>query len=145
MGSLAQINLDHLISSFPHKTATKVHFFQVDSFKILHNIQYLYIFENARLEYLQTLGLAENLEDLVRKFPVMTVHHSIDYYYPAYFNDLIEVYTRVKEIGTSSIRFENIAVSGDKLLASAETVYVYVNPLTGDSQPFPNEIKGLFS
>lgn len=145
MESITQINLADLISSFPHKTTTKVQFFQVDSFQILHNIQYLYLFENARLEYLQTLGLADNLNVLIKKFPVMTVHHSIDYYSPAYFNDLIEVYTKVKEIGKSSIRFENIAITGSKLLARAETVYVYVNPLTGDSQPFPEEIKVLFS
>lgn len=138
-----QIDINTLLEPFKHKTSTKVQFHQVDSFQILHNIQYLYMFENARLEYLQSLGLANNLSDLINKFPVMTVHHEIDYFSPAYFNDNIDIYTRVKEIGNSSIKFENIAITNNKLHAKAITVYVYINPLNGDSLPLPQNIREM--
>ncbi len=138
-------NIEQIKASFPHRMTTAVHFHQVDSFKILHNIQYLYIFETARLEFLRSLGLVNNLNDLINKFPVMTVHHSIDYFSPAYFNDILEVYTKIKEIGTSSIKFENVSISKDKILAAATTVYVYINPNSGESQPIPKEIKDLLS
>lgn len=140
-----EINIKELINSFSHKTTTKVQFYQVDSFQILHNIQYLYLFENARIEYLQNLGLANNLTDLINKFPVMTVHHEIDYIAPARFNDTIHIYTRVKEIGNSSIQFENIAVANEKLLAKATTVYVYINPLNGNSLPIPQSVREMIS
>lgn len=136
-------NIEQIIANFHHKITTKVRFHQVDSFKVLHNIQYLYIFETARLEFLHSLGLANDLDDLISKFPVMTVHHSIDYYSPAYFNDVLEVYTKMKEIGNSSIKFENVAISRGKLLASATTVYVYIDPFSGESQAIPQEIKEL--
>ena len=136
-------DIEKVISAFSHKMTSKVRFHQVDSFKILHNIQYLYIFETARLEFLQSLGLVDDLNDLIAKFPVMTVHHTIDYYSPAYFNDTLEIFTRVKEIGNSSVSFENIAVLNGKILARATTVYVYINPLTGESQSIPDEIRNL--
>lgn len=139
----AQVDINNLLEPFKHKTSTKVQFYQVDSFQILHNIQYLYMFENARLEYLQSLGLANHLTDLTNGFPVMTVHHEIDYFSPAHFNDIIDIFTRVKEIGNSSIKFENIAISNDKLHAKATTVYVYINPLTGDSLPLPQNIREI--
>lgn len=138
-----EIDLYELKKTFPFKTSIKVQFHQVDSFRIMHNIQYFYAFENARVEFLQFLKLANSLDDLIYKFPVMTVHHSIDYFYPAFFGEELEIFTKVSHIGKSSIKFENIAVRNNVLLCKAETVYVYIDPKTGESKEIPENIRKI--
>jgi acyl-CoA thioester hydrolase len=72
----------------------------------------------------------------------MTVNHRIDYLNFAEFHDEVEIFTRVSNIGTSSLIFENLAVkNGEVLLAKSTTAYVYINPFTRTSTPIPEEIK----
>jgi acyl-CoA thioester hydrolase len=140
-----EIDFDAEIKKYNFKNKVKIHFHQIDAIGVLYNIQYLYLFENARLDYLQNLGLILTLNDLITQFPVMTVSHHIDYINSAEFGDDVEIYTRVKSISNSSLIFENIAVKNTNvLLAKSSTVYVYIDALTKKSKPIPEEIKYLF-
>jgi acyl-CoA thioester hydrolase len=137
-----EINLQEELQKFNFKNSIKVQFHQIDAIGILYNIQYFYLFENGRVDYLSNLGFIRNLSDIVQKFPVMTVNHRIDYLNFAEFHDEVEIFTRVSNIGTSSLIFENLAVkNGEVLLAKSTTAYVYINPFTRTSTPIPEEIK----
>jgi acyl-CoA thioester hydrolase len=140
-----EINLQREISKYQFKSKIKIQFHQVDAVGILYNVQYLIIFENARFEYLNNLGLFLSLKDIIQQFPVMTASHKIDYINSAEFADEIEIYTRVSQIGTSSLIFDNVAVRNrDLILAKATTSYVLINPITKKSTPIPEEIRKKF-
>lgn len=137
-----EINLQEELSKFNFQTKTIVQFHQIDAIGILYNIEYFYLFENGRVDYLTKLGFINSLKDIVHKFPVMTANHKIDYLNYAEFHDEIEVFTRISHIGNSSMIFENLAVKNNNvLLAKSSTAYVYINPLTKSSVPIPDEIK----
>lgn len=143
---IEQIDITRVIEEFKFKSKVAINFCQIDALGVLYNIQYLNIFENARLDYLKNLGLIKTLQDIVIKFPVMTVHHSIDYYNFAEFGDDLTIFTRVSTISNSSLTFENLAFKEkDVLLAKSTTIYVYIDPKTKQSRPIPEEIKYLFS
>lgn len=140
------IDLNKVIQEFNFKNKVTINFCQIDALGVLYNIQYLNIFENSRLEYLKNLGLVITLQDIITKFPVMTVHHTIDYYNFAEFGDDLTIYTRVSSISNSSLTFENLAIKGEsQLLAKSSTIYVYIDPKTKQSKPIPEEIRYLFS
>ena len=140
-----EINLEKELTKYFFKSDLKVQFHQVDAIGILYNVDYFIIFENARLDYLQNLGLIKKLSDIVRTFPVLTAGHKIDYLNFAEFNDYVEIYTRVSKIGNSSIIFENIAVKNSQtVIAKASTAYVFINPSTKTSTPIPEDLKQKF-
>ncbi|OGU60191.1 MAG: hypothetical protein A2X64_02990 [Ignavibacteria bacterium GWF2_33_9] len=139
-----EFNLKQELQKFTFSNKIKVQFGQVDAIGILYNIQYFSIFENGRTNYLQNLNFINNLKDFV-KFPVMTVAHSIDYFNPAEFLDEIEIFTRVSQIGNSSIVFESLAVkNNDLLLSKLSSTYVYIDLQTRKSISIPEFIKQKF-
>lgn len=140
-----EVNLEQELSKYNNKSKIKVNFHQIDALGILYNVQYFIIFENSRLDYLRNLGFVNNLNDIIQKFPVMTANHRIDYLNYAEFGDEIEVYSRISQMGNSSLVFENIAVKNKEiLLAKSSTAYVYINPLTKTSTPIPEKVKQAF-
>ncbi|GEM_PF-1136097 len=137
-----KFNLERELKKFHFSSDGIVEFYQIDALQVLYNIQYLYIFENSRLAYMRKLGFVEKLNDLRSKFPVLTVHHTIDYFNPGFYGDEYTVYCRISQIRTSSFSFENIMIKKDgTLLSRAETVYVYIDQSTMQSTPIPEEIK----
>ncbi len=138
------LNLDEELKKFHFHNDGFVEFYQIDAMQILYNIQYFYIFEISRLAYMRKLGFVVQLDDLRTKFPVLTVHNSIDYFNPAIFGDEYTVYTRISLIKNSSLQFESIMFKKDgTLLAKSKTVYVYVQPSTMQSTPIPTKIKDI--
>lgn len=136
------------IPLFKHKTEGQVKFHEVDSFGVLHNIQYFYILEWARTQYFQYIGMPMNRNTYTLENPVMTVNHEINYYHPAMFTDLYEVFSRITEVRNSSLKFENIIMHSDgNIMAKASAVLVYLS--TDDYKParipddFREKIKNL--
>lgn len=118
-----------LLSKFKFKSIGQVKFHEVDSFKVVHNLSYLYWTENSRVDYCNFLdiGVVPVLNS-TNNFSVFLVHCDVDYFSPAHFLDNYLVYTRVKLLGYSSLEFEHIVtLENGEILIYNNSVEVYVD------------------
>lgn len=123
-----------------HKYSGEVKFSEVDSFGVVHNLSYLYWLEWARTEFLFDIGLPKDDSLFSIRYPLMTVNSIINYYNPIKFTDIYTVYTGVKNIGRSSLTFENEIYSKDEKILGAQTTLVYVDRQTNKSLELPKEL-----
>ena len=142
----AKINPEKDISLYKHVYNYQIEFSQVDSFRIVHNIQYFYFLEWARTKYLSAISRNIDPGFFLREYPVMTVHSEIDYINPCRFNDKIEVLTRISFVKNSSFRFENIIRLESGLpLATASSILVNFNPKTAQAERLPDSLRKMIS
>ncbi len=129
---------------FKHKFSRQVEFSQVDSFGVVHNLQYFYFLEWARTDYLRAIGLKLNPMTFLQDYPIMTVHSEIDYFAPLKFNDLFVVLTRVEFIKNSSLGFKNLIINEKtEVIIRGSSILVNVNPKTLDSVRIPDDLRQL--
>lgn len=131
-------------SKFKHNFPGEVKFSEVDSFGVVHNIQYLYWIEWARTQYLFDIGMPKTNDFFSAKFPLMTVHTRIDYFNSANFSDEYIVKTRTAFVKNSSIGFENaVNLKNGQNLVKCEGVLVYVNATNGKVERLPDVMRRL--
>jgi acyl-CoA thioester hydrolase len=132
------------LKKFKHFWEGEVKFSEVDSFNVVHNIQYLYWIEWARTQYLFDIGMPKNEQFFSKQFPLMTVHTKIDYYNSAKFTNEYRVYSRVAFIKNSSIGFENIVTfRSQNKIAQCEGILVYVDSKSGKVERLPDFLRSL--
>jgi acyl-CoA thioester hydrolase len=128
MARLKEEDVKNEISLYKHRFDDQVRFDQVDSFGVVHNLQYFYFLEWARTKYLESVGIELSNRTYTAEHPIMTVHHEIDYFNPAMFTDKYSVYSRVTKIKNSSITFENIIQNENgKILVKSLCILVYLS------------------
>jgi len=103
----------------------RVGFSDTDAQGIVYYGRYLPYFDTARVEYERHLGLLRR--EAVGKDFVMR-SSTVVYEAPARFDDLLEVFVRIKRIGSTSICYELCAyrVEDDVLMCRAEQTLVLV-------------------
>jgi len=129
---MKKFNADDIKNELPkykHITNGKVRFNEVDSFRVVHNIQYFYFLEWARTQYFEAIGMKLDRNTFTSADPVMTVHHEMDYFNPLYFTDEYQMFTRTKQIGNSSVIMENIIMrnNGDICVKASVTLVFMSN------------------
>jgi len=113
---------------FNFKSYGRVKFAEVDSYQVVHNLQYFYWLESARIEYFRNLGVGLNPDSLINELLFMSVHAEIDYFNTARFNDEYEVLTRIAQIKNSSFSFRNIIRLFDgTILVSASAILAHID------------------
>ncbi|OGU11986.1 MAG: hypothetical protein A2X63_02505 [Ignavibacteria bacterium GWA2_35_8] len=134
--------IEESLTKFKFKVSGRVKFHEVDSYSIVHNLQYFYWLEWARIEYLRQLLSRESGKISIYEFPVMSAHAEIDYFNTASFDDAYEVFTRISFIKNSSFGFENIIrLESGLLLAKASIVLVNINFKTRQPERISDEIR----
>jgi acyl-CoA thioester hydrolase len=115
---------------------TRVGFDETDAQGIVYYGRYMPYFDRARVEYLRSLDVLVR-EPADPEF-VMRAQH-VEYHAPARFDDELDVFVRVRRIGTTSVswEFEAYAVTGDQRLVSAMQTLVAVDAT--DRRPVPVE------
>lgn len=85
-----------------HKLEARVYYENTDAGGIVYHAQYLHFAERGRTELLRAIG--HQSSTLVKELGVMFVarHVTIDYFKPAFLDDLLEVHTSVAELKNSS-------------------------------------------
>lgn len=128
MKKLTAIEILNELPLFKHKHEIQVQFRDVDSFGVVHNIQYFYYLEWARIKYMEFIGMPLNNRTFTAENPIMTVHHELDYFNPALFTDNLTVYSRVTEVRNSSLTFENlITIEDEKAIVKSKVILVYLS------------------
>ena len=118
-------------SDFKFHHALRVRFGETDMQGIVFNAHHLTYFDVAWTEYFRALGL--EYKDLVALgADTVLARITVEFKSSAKFDDLIEIHTRISRIGNTSLTFDfEIYPQGeDRLIASASSVYVCVDPKT---------------
>jgi len=128
MKRLTEEDVRSEIPKFKFVTGDQVKFHEVDSFGVVHNVQYFYFLEWARTKYFESVGFPLNRRTYTTENPIMTVHHELDYFNPMYFTDRYEIFTRTRIIKNSSLIMDNIIRNSDgKIAAKASVTLVYMS------------------
>jgi len=101
----------------------KVRVNETDMLGHINHASYFTYMEEARLDFLQKLGMEVKDE----KFTIMLVSAKCDFIRQGYFNQLLEVKTTVKKIGNTSFTLENdiLEKQSNDLIAKGEVTVVY--------------------
>jgi acyl-CoA thioester hydrolase len=125
------------------ETRIRVRYQETDNMGVVYYANYLVWFEVARTEYLRSFRISyRELEG--KGLYLMVVSASCQYKYPARYDDIVTVQSRITAMKNSSLTFEYNALIGDRLIATGETTHVFTNK---DGRPvrIPEDIRKLFS
>ena len=118
---------------FRYRTEFRVRFGETDLQGVVFNANYLLYVDTAQMDYLRYIGVPYSLMRGQGHDIVIAEAH-LQFKSPARFDEFIDAYARVPEIGNTSFRmaFELHERTSGRLLASARTVYVIVQESTGE-------------
>jgi acyl-CoA thioester hydrolase len=121
---------------FKYSAFTRVGFSDTDAQGIVYYGRYLPYFDLARVEYHRHLEL---LEESMRDDQFVMRASTVEYFAPARFDDLIEIFIRLRRIGTTSATYECAAfrVDDDALMVTAEQTLVLVDLDERKARPIP--------
>ena len=133
-------------SDFRFHHNIRVRFADTDLQGIVFNGNYLTYYDVAWTEYFRAVGFTWN-DLLALGVDTVLARTSMEFKSPAKFDDVLEVYARVSKLGTTSLTFEfEIYVEGeDRLIGSATSLYVCVDPKTLKSTPVPDLLRERIS
>jgi len=120
----------------------RVRFADTDLQSIVFNANYLTYYDVAWTEYFRAIGY-EWKDLLALGVDTVLARTTMEFKSPARFDEILEVYTRISKIGTTSLTFEfAIYPQGeDRLINSATSLYVCVDPKKLTSTPIPDELR----
>jgi len=121
---------------FKYAAFIRVGFSDTDAQGIVYYGRYLPYFDLARVEYHRHLNL---LEKAFREEQFVMRASSVEYLAPARFDDLIEVFIRMKQIGRTSATYECAAyrVEDDVLMVTATQTLVFIDLEERRALPIP--------
>ena len=128
-------------SKFKHVYVVKVRFNEIDMLSILNNAVYFNYFEQARIHYVKDAGLLPERGIFSDNRLFYMARNEINYLKPAFFDDDLNIYTRISYIKNSSFGYEHIVErkrNGD-ILAEGKGVVVHVDPVNKKSAVLPDE------
>ena len=115
----------------------RVRWAEVDMQKIVFNAHYLMYVDTAMSEYWRALALPYEASMLALGGEMYVKKATVEYHASARLDDTLDVGLKCARIGNSSCLFTAGIFCGDRLLISAELVYVFADPATQTSKPVP--------
>jgi len=112
---------------------------------IVHHSNYLKYFENARISWLRSVGVSyKKIEDSGILMPVVSA--SIEFIYPSYFDDEINIDIILNELPRATLIFDyKIFNQNKKLVCTGNTKLAFLNSITMRPTRVPKNIYNLFS
>jgi YbgC/YbaW family acyl-CoA thioester hydrolase len=123
----------------------RVRWVEVDMQKIVFNGHYLMYLDNAMADYWRALSLPYEVAMHQLGGDLYVKKASLEYHASAKYDDVLDVGLACTRLGNASLTFTGGIFQGDKLLVSAELIYVYANPATQTAQPIPPVLRSLFT
>ena len=125
---------------FNHKYTVTVRFHEVDMLGVCNNAVYINFFETARLEYIKAAGLMPEKGIFSDGKIFFMVRNEINYRSHAYYDDVLEVYSRISYIKNSSFGYDHLIVKqkSGEVVVDGIGVVVFVDPRTRKSTSLPD-------
>ena len=113
---------------YSYKSEMRVRFGETDLQGVVFNANYLLYVDTAQMDYLRAIGVPY-FDMLERGYDIVIVDASLQFLAPAHFDEVLEVYARIYEIGNSSIKmdYEIYEAESERFVARARTAYVIIN------------------
>jgi YbgC/YbaW family acyl-CoA thioester hydrolase len=141
------INFIHAIpmnlTDFRFHYRLRVRWAEVDLQKIVFNPHYLMYYDCAGADYWRALALP--YEAAMRRLDgdIYLRKVGVEFNASARIDDRLAVALRCERVGNSSMTFVGAIFMGERLLNSAELVYVFADPATQTSRPVPAALRAL--
>jgi len=105
----------------------RIYYHDTDCGGVVYYANYLKFMEEARTEYLEQRGLA--IKDLIEKDMLFVVYRQeIDYKYPSFYGDTLELKTKVNSASEIRVEFEyEIRNQDNRITTKGKTVLVCVD------------------
>lgn len=125
---------------FKHKYTVTVRFHEVDMLGVCNNAVYINFFETARLEYIKAAGLMPENGIFSEGKIFFMVRNEINYRSHAYYDDVLEVYSRISYIKNSSFGYDHLITKQKtgEVIVDGKGVVVFVDPKTRKSTSLPD-------
>jgi acyl-CoA thioester hydrolase len=125
---------------FKYSALARVWFSDTDAQGIVYYGRYLPYFDHARVEYHRHLGTSPIGRD---GFELVMRASTVEYHAPARFDDLLEIFVRMKRIGRTSVTYECAAyrTEDDVLMVTADQTLVLVDLEARRAQPIPDDFR----
>lgn len=135
------------INDFKHKINVTIRFHEVDMLGVCNNAVYINYFEHARLQYIKDIGLMPKDGIFSDGQIYFMVRNEINYRSHAYYDEELNIYTRISYIKNSSYGFEHLITkaSDNSLVADGSGVVVHVDPATRKSTPIDSNFREIVS
>tara|TARA_B100001029_G_C14792479_1_gene302597 strand:+ start:171 stop:581 length:411 start_codon:yes stop_codon:yes gene_type:complete len=133
-------------NTYTSKTELRVRWSECDMQGIAFNAIYMIWSEIAFQEHFRSLNL--NIYELGKEniFDSVIVHSNIDYKLPARLDETLDIYSKVKKIGTSSFIMEFKIINQKKeLLTYIENTYVSYDRIKEKSKTIPEDIRKILT
>ncbi|WP_163970160.1 acyl-CoA thioesterase [Oceanobacillus halotolerans] len=125
-------------SSFSFFTPIKIRFSETDMFGHVNNVSPFIYFEEARIEFLKSVGLFNGSEDGI---PIVA-DLQCDYHKQMFFSDQLRLYVKVNDIGNTSFDVHYLGVNQDDAVTlTGRGRMVYVDQKSGKPVKLSESIK----
>lgn len=127
---------------FPHET--RVYYENTDAGGIVYHGQYLNFAERGRTEFLRHIGFESR--KLMQDHGILFVarYLDIDYFLPAFLDDLLEVRTSISELKNSSFTMRQIFIRNDEKIAELKVTLVCVDENSVRPKRVPDFLRNGF-
>jgi acyl-CoA thioester hydrolase len=113
-----------------------VRFRDLDSLGHVNNAVYLTYIELARLQYLSQLEILD-----ADKPNLMLARVEVDFKRPIFIRDAVTITAEVTRMGGKSFTMRHEILASGEVAASLETVLVWFDHVTNQSQRIPDEVR----
>ncbi|HLR08342.1 MAG TPA: thioesterase family protein [Bacillota bacterium] len=141
MKSIAYIDdLEQWRKGFSFSIPIKVRFSETDMFGHMNNVSPFIYFEQARIEFLQNIGLFGDTSTS-EGIPIVA-DLQCDYHKQIFFNETIDLYVKVNHVGNTSFDMHYMALNHeDEICLTGRGRMVHVNPASGKPLPLSETMK----
>ncbi|HPG88563.1 MAG TPA: tol-pal system-associated acyl-CoA thioesterase [Hyphomicrobium sp.] len=130
-----------------HVRPVRVYFEDTDAGGVVYHASYIRFCERGRTDYLRLLGTDARgmIDGSDSREPAAFVvrRMNCDFVRPARMDDLLEVETRVKELGGASVTLTQVISTGGRRIFEAEVTVVLVS-MSGKPLRLSDAIRGAF-
>lgn len=109
----------------------------------VNNVEYVRWFQQAAIAHADAVGGTRATLDAGASWVVRS--HHIEYLRPAFAGEHLTIFTWVSTVRRSSSLRKYRVVRGREVVARGETVWVFVDAVTGKPRPIPAEVSRVFS
>jgi acyl-CoA thioester hydrolase len=134
------------MEGFNLKTQVRVRFVETDAQGIVNNGTYMTYLEVARIEFLRKAGISVK-DRLKYGIDFVLVEACIHYKSTATADDVLNIYVKLKELKDRAFTLEYEITQDedhDRIVATAHTVTVSINPATMKACMIPQNVREMF-
>ena len=119
----------------------RVRYGECDAQKVVFNARYADYVDLAAMEFLRALGYGEALGN--GELDYQLVKQTLEWKAPAHFDQVLELTVRASHIGSTSftLRMDFRVAGEERVLCTAETVYVRVDPHALTKLPLTEQLR----